>query len=825
MTNAKSTVCVGEPFGGGPTTARGAYVDLCGASNPSNTPITATLLVLVSAGIVDARTLAFPDEIEVPARSSESIGLAIVGAPGMTLELGPQQIIGPTESLPGHLRCTIANTGEVTGTVDAYVVRSGPSERGPSDAPSPTTLAAQIEVSSGSYFELGVVLGIIADVDQDELDHLAEQAGRPRALEWWASWAPAGDPASGPEYAWREIGDEGADAESDRCLEISDAALPSATYSVSAFDEHAAGADSQVAPLAKEGESATGGGREPDGDKSDGDFVSPYTDEADDSEEGGDGDGDEPDDLTREQEMPWMKGRLGVNVEVGLTLTDPEPAADLIALPGAPERGRWQVSDPGSIVSLESLPADHVMKVRVPVLTTRKLEAAYEAPALVSGGGALLGDSVPRSGDQPPSAAAARSRVRQSSIPGVAADPVTATSATRGRPVLPIAIAIAVITLVLAGAFVVFSGDGGDQTPASSEDATGAQAGAAAVATVATGGGAASETPSATTPGVIAGRPVNEQLELIAKMFESGAGAALRRGELSIGADGRRVAGAAPITWDARTEAFVGADEESGDLYVLFRGPSSVAGNSCGEADLIVGGQHVGGVDFCSEGATAPGHLSNIVRFALNEDGDWFAVLLPTGLSAPESGEVAIWLYRTEENGAYDAVERFVLTADIPRLRIAAALDAAADVLVASIDEPPPPQLAVPSIGGSLGTSTAATPSPEATAFSGVIAPGFYAVVFSGERVGTCGFQATYTSNISLEVGISPAGDEFHELTFFDGQTRATGVIKVQTGEFSDVGGQYSGSLTDDFQTPQQITRTLQTAACLATYTITVTAQ
>ena len=106
-----------------------------------------------------------------------------------------------------------------------------------------------------------------------------------------------------------------------------------------------------------------------------------------------------------------------------------------------------------------------------------------------------------------------------------------------------------------------------------------------------------------------------------------------------------------------------------------------------------------------------------------------------------------------------------------------------------------------------------------------MIAPGFYAVVFTGERVGTCGFQAAYTSNISLEVGISPAGDEFHELTFFDGQTRATGVINVQTGEFSDVGGQYSGSLTDDFQTPQQITRTLQTAACLATYTITVTAQ
>jgi hypothetical protein len=800
MTNAKSTVCVGEPFGGGPTTARGAYVDLCGASNPSNTPITATLLVLVSAGIVDARTLAFPDEIEVPARSSESIGLAIVGAPGMTLELGPQQIIGPTENLPGHLRCTSANIGEVTGTVDAYVVRSGPSERGPSDAPSPTTLAAQIEVSSGSYFELGIVLGIIAAVDQDELDHLTKQAGRPGesaddALEWWAPCAAAGDPASEPECAWREISDEGADSGSDRCLEVSDAALPSATYSMAVFDEH-----------------AEGGG---DGDG----------DEPDDAEGGGDGDGGYPHDLMRYPEEPWMKGPLGVDVEIGLTLTDPKPAADLIALPGAPGRRRWQVSDPGSIVSLESLPAEHVMKVRVPVLTTRKLEVAYEAPALASGGGARLGDSVQRSGDRPPSAAAARSRVRQSSIPGVAAGPVTATSEARGRLVLPIAIAIAVITLVLAGAFVVFSGGGGDQTPASSDDATGSQAGAAAVATVATGGGASSDTPSATTPGVIAGRPVNEQLELIAKMFEGGLGAALRRGELSIGADGRRVAGAAPITWDARTEAFVGADAESGDLYVLFRGPSSVVGNSCGEADLIIGGQHGDGVDFCSEGATAPGHLSSIVRFALNEDGGWFAVLVPTGLSAPESGEVAIWLYQTEENGAYDAVERFVLAADIPRLPIAGVLDTTDDVLVASIDEPPPPQLAVPSIGGSLGTSTAATPSPEATAFSGVIAPGFYGVVFTGERVGTCGFQATYTSNISLEVGISPAGDEFHELTFFDGQTRATGVINVQTGEFSDVGGQYSGSLTDDFHTPQQVTRTLQTAACLATYTITVTAQ
>lgn len=144
----------------------------------------------------------------------------------------------------------------------------------------------------------------------------------------------------------------------------------------------------------------------------------------------------------------------------------------------------------------------------------------------------------------------------------------------------------------------------------------------------------------------------------------------------------------------------------------------------------------------------------------------------------------------------------------------------------ASVTSPPAsPLLVVPQIGSAPATAVPPSLPPEAPPVSGVIAPGSYAVVFSGERVGTCGFQAVYTTKISLEVRDSPARDGFHDLTFFDGQTRAEGVINAQTGEFSDVGGQYSGTLTDDFRTPQQITRTLQTATCVATYTITVTAQ
>jgi len=823
MTNETTLHVSGALSPGQPVLTQGAACGLADIENPTDAPLQFQMQLVLSCGDgADAQVFAQPCDIEIPAQSIVSLGLGLTCGEESSLGLGPA---GGESS--GSVFRPVMNEATELADLNATLIARGAETVDPEALRwSADPEIVNVQLPSGEIMRIGLSLGSptsdrepwvadpVPDFDPDE-DLWGPEAPRPAdtgdlLVTWDAS-------------PWRALEVESTDSSGDR----------------------------------EDVETRFTGGGDTAGDESDNPDaeIRPPRRRRRDPDTGDDG--MEP---LRARRFP--KAAISVTVDVGVDTTlTVRSRDDLIAVPRTAEPETWAVIEAGTSSSVDTpseatftfswpsvSPATALRAMRNASLSDNEpgpRASPYEQPIVQRGGrqfrssipdaedgptGRSSGQvrrnrsSIPRGEDGPTGRSSGRARRNRSSIPGRDDGPIVSRGTSAGLlgvPPLRLALAVGGLALVAFIAFALLGGGDGDSAPAS-EATTAVGTGGTGAAAGGSGVGAAQSSPT----GVIAGRPVEEQLQLLAEMFQAAAAATLRRGEIAIGEDGRRADGASPVDWDAETSVFVGTDEDSDELYILVQGPSEVVGGTCGEVDLLVNGEHTGdGVDFCAAGATAPGHLSDLIRYEFTADGEWAAVMIATGLPVPAQGEVAVWQYQTEASGAYEAVERFIVATEVPWLPIVKTAGTSDGAIAANVSGPPPPQLAVPSIGGVLGTSSGSDPTPQASVFAGVIAPGSYAVTFHGIRDGTCGQQPEYTTNMLLQVGISPADDGLHDITFFDGQTRATGVIDVTTGQFEAVGGQYSGTLFGDFSTSQVIIRTLELPACTAKYFISVTAQ
>ena len=805
MTNETTLQVGGSLSPGEPSVAQGVACGLANVENPTGAPIQLHMQLVLSCGEgAAAQVFAQPCDIEVPAQSTVSLGLGLTCVEEANIGLGP----AGGESSSSVFR-PVMNEATELANLNARLIARGAETVDPEELRwSADPQIANVQLPSGETVRVGLSLERAASDREpwvaDPVPDFDPEAER------WGPEAPAPPEASDLLVTW--------DASPWRALEA-DAA--------------------EAAESVADARSEFGGGDtysdderdNPDGDRRPSDSARPLSDGRGDM--AGDGLGPPPG-------MIWAKGKLAVTpaIDVAITFTA-RSGEDLTAAPRLADPDTWTVVEAGTSTSADApsgatfrfwwpaVPLNTELRATPNVWQTESHpHPDYQQPEIESGGGRSRRSSIPGGEDSPVVRTAGGVRPNRSSIPGDEDEPArrTATSSgLLGRIPRPFAFIVGGVALVAVIVFAL-AGGGSDSAPARE---AGSSAVGATVAIGAGGTGTGVASPSAT--GVIASGPVGQQLQLLAEMFQAAAATTLRRGAIAIGEDGRRAAGAPPIDWDTETAVYVGTDEDNDELYVFVQGPSEVVGGTCGEVDLLLNGQHTGdGVDFCAASATAPGHLSDLIRYEFSADDGWAAVIIATGLPVPVSGEVAVWQYQTEASGAYEAVERFVVATEVPWLPIVSTAGTSDRAIAANVSGPPPPQLAVPSIGGGLGTTTGGSASPDdpAPVIDSVIAPGFYAVTFEGVREGSCGLSPTSPlTNVALEITISRGGDAIYDMSFFDGQTRASGTINTETGVFEGVGGQYSGTLTGDFSKAQEITRTVPTATCIATYTITVLAQ
>ena len=95
-------------------------------------------------------------------------------------------------------------------------------------------------------------------------------------------------------------------------------------------------------------------------------------------------------------------------------------------------------------------------------------------------------------------------------------------------------------------------------------------------------------------------------------------------------------------------------------VWVAIEGPTSLLASACGEVDVIVGrGQHVGtGVDFCPEDAPAPSYFTDIVRYAVDDEGERARIVVRSEqLLAEPDGRISVWTLLVAEDGSYQAIE------------------------------------------------------------------------------------------------------------------------------------------------------------------------
>ena len=828
MPNARETLHVGEPLAPGQAhVAWGAGCGLADIENPTDRAVQIHAQLLVSCGNgAQPAVFAQPRDVEVPAQSTLSFGLGLTCEEESSLGLGPAAV-EPTGDAGGYVFRPVLNEATRLANLNAALILSGAQTVDPDDLRwEASPQVAAVELPSGEPVYIGLSLeehagpiaeaiaaGLIDDPgigkpvpppDEEEFGtgHTTPVPNATNAhtggllvtwddSPWRALETVSGDTAdsgagSRPEFGGGDPYDDG------------EAENPDATY------------------------------RPP---------ASAWTED----------DANNPDAMARPPASgprpgAWAKGTLAVRLDVGLSLTA-RVDDDLSSAAPLAEPHLWTVIEPGSTTTVEAA-SGATTTFRWPEVPIPELQsmpdgwlshvpgtATYVRTAVENAVGRQFSSSIPRAEDSPVVRSTGGMRRNRSSIPGAQDGPVRPTAAPVSAAVWgwllrspAVVLALLVLAGVLAVGALLLTRGGNSETslPASSAATSvpaagsGASAGSGTAATP-TGSSAGAEGSPEVRGTVLASGPVGQQFGLIAMMFETAAATALRRGEVTIGADGRQVAGAPSIEWDAEITVLVATDEDDDELYLVIQGPSAVLGDSCGEVDLIVDGQHVGdGLDFCAAGATAPGYFSNIVRYEKNLEGDWVAVLIPTGLTVPDNGDVAGWLHQTNTDGSYEAVERFARGLDIPSLPITGTAGTAGDGILA---------LAVPRPAGRPAVSAPTQQPTELPAVVGVIEQGFYAVVFTGIRQGSCGNAQTYTQNMSLEITNSRAGDADHNITFFDGQSRASGLINVETGVFVGVGDQYSGTLTGDFSRVQTITRTLELPGCTATYLIEVQAQ
>jgi hypothetical protein len=147
--------------------------------------------------------------------------------------------------------------------------------------------------------------------------------------------------------------------------------------------------------------------------------------------------------------------------------------------------------------------------------------------------------------------------------------------------------------------------------------------------------------------------------ERIAEFFAAHGAPAPGAGRFTFGSDGRPVPDAPPIDWADSLQVVVLIDANN-LVWVAIEGPTSLLASACGEVDVIVGrGQHVGtGVDFCPEDAPAPSYFTDIVRYAVDDEGERARIVVRSEqLLAEPDGRISVWTLLVAEDGSYQAIE------------------------------------------------------------------------------------------------------------------------------------------------------------------------
>ena len=218
--------------------------------------------------------------------------------------------------------------------------------------------------------------------------------------------------------------------------------------------------------------------------------------------------------------------------------------------------------------------------------------------------------------------------------------------------------------LLLAGALALTFGaltlGGGDPDDATNTSPTAQPTSTTSQATGSTAATASPTSAAATTEATTAAAP-----SLAALFMSDGAQA-----QQSIA--GAYTAGYAPISgvtpdWaDSVAVRLLRGDD--GIVYIDITAPADILRTLCGEVDLLQGGAHLDGdFDFCAEGATAPGYFQDIRHFNPTAPSEAGHLTICTGITTAEQDiSFAIWLFKVNEDGSYEAVELTASAADIP---------------------------------------------------------------------------------------------------------------------------------------------------------------
>jgi hypothetical protein len=744
-----------------------ATVVLAEVENPGSETLVVRGQTLIGLSDDEGPTvLARPFEVEVAARSNVFLGLALSSDDDVALAAAPAVIETDGET-QGHVFRLILNLASQRARLNAVMVMNRTQSLGPSRPPSLRTPLATIDLPAGQSVQLG--LGFDTDIavrDGSESESLRVVLGSGR---------------------WRSINDDNESDDDVRHDELDD-------------DDSGATGD-----LGDVGDHHAGEAPRPQL------FTIARLDAAD---------------LVQ---LAGLETAIGTGHSVSISTTDesppplPQSAAEWHII-GDSQSFSYQWPDGAGTIEMSAMPnvwlaPGEPADVTAYRQTRSSISRAEDAP--IRSTARVQRSSIPREEDGP--------------LVGAAVADTTDWSALLRSPAA--IISLLVIAGVVAVASLLFLGGGDEQAASPASDgaasANGTDSGTTAGGADTTGGGGdttagGGDAGSGDTSSVPVADPIVDNFEVIANLLAVNGVPASHVFQQTYDDSGRPVTDAPVVPWtkDVRMQLVI---DDKQLVWVEIEGPTDLLQSACGEVDVIIGrGEHVGtGMDFCPSEAEAPFYFTDIVRYDVNEPGDRMRLLIMAAQELVEpDARVSLWLMLVGEDGGYQASEHVGQGIALAPVDFGDLSGGDATVLTGPSDlESPAPQLAVPSIGGVLGTSGGADPVPVPPEFIGVIAPGFYAVTFHGIRDGTCGRLPEYTTNMSLEVGISPADDGWHELTFFDGQTRATGLIDVSTGQFEGVGDQYSGTLVGDFSTSQVIIRTLQLPDCTAKYFISVTAQ